>query len=62
MEHTVASLNIRLLKNGVDFGTENNLLKSFTFQVLDNGNPIFVKKGYNQINLSHFLFRSNHGL
>ena len=62
VDHTVVSLNIRLLKNKVDFGSDNNLLKRFVFQVLDNGHPIFTKTGYNQINLSHFLFRSNHGL
>jgi hypothetical protein len=30
--------------------------------VLDNGNVIFEKRGYNQINVSHFLFRCNQGL
>ena len=29
---------------------------------MDNGQPIYVKKGYNTVNLSHFLLRSNAGL
>lgn len=60
-EHTAVSLNIRLMKGGVDF-QDLGLLKYYTFTIYDNGLPFYIKKGYNQINLSHFLFRSNAGL
>lgn len=60
-EHTAVSLNIRLMKGGVDF-QDLGLLKYYTFSILDNGVQIYSKKGYNQVNLSHFLFRSNAGL
>jgi hypothetical protein len=45
-EHTAVALNIRLLKNGVDF-QDCGLLKYYNVAIYDNGNPIYEKKGYN---------------
>jgi hypothetical protein len=36
--------------------------KLFRIEVLDQGKTIFTKEGYNQITVSHFMFRSNQGL
>ena len=60
-EGTNAAFNIKLLKDGQDFG-EAGLQKDIQFDILDNGEVIYSKKGINQINLSHFYFRSNAGL
>jgi hypothetical protein len=41
-DHTSASLNIKLLKSGVEFGKIDNFEpKYFHLEVLDNGKPIF---------------------
>lgn len=59
-DHTSASLNIKLLKNGTEFGkAENFTPKYFYVEVLDNGKPIFHRTGYNQITISHIMFRCN---
>ena len=34
----------------------------FKFQVLDHGKVVYSKEGYNQLSLSHFVFRSSHQL
>jgi hypothetical protein len=31
-------------------------------EILDNNKVIFSKKGYNMMNISHFVFRANAGL
>lgn len=60
-DHTSTAINIKLLKDGVDF-RDADLMKHYFFQILDNDKIIMDKQGWNQINLSHFLFRSNQGL
>lgn len=57
-EHTLASINVRLMQNGVPMSTIG-LLKYFHLQILDNDKIVFDKKGWNQINLSNFTFRMN---
>jgi len=57
-EHTLVSLNVKLNKNEQSL-RELGLSKFFVFQILDNGKLIFEKKGYNQINVSHLMFRCN---
>lgn len=59
-DNIMASINLRLLKNGKDFPEE--VRRAFRFEVLDNNKVIYSKKGWNQLNLTHFLFRSNQGL
>jgi hypothetical protein len=59
-DQIIASMNLRLLKDGKDLTKECR--RAFTFEVLDNGKPIFSKKGWNHLNLSHFIFRANQGL
>ena len=61
MDHTSTALNIKLLKNGVEF-RDADLMKHYFFQILDNDKIILDKQGWNQINLSHYLFRCNQGL
>lgn len=56
----ISSFNLRLLKNNKDFSTE--IRRAFRFEILDNNKVIYCKKGWNSINLSHFMFRANQGL
>lgn len=58
---TLASINVKLSQNGQSFNN-HGLLRYFKVQVLDNDECIFEKKGWNQINLSNFVFRMNQGL
>ena len=56
----MASMSLRLLKGGKDLDQLEDFKKRcFRFEVLDNGKIIYSKKGFNKINLSHILFRSN---
>jgi len=48
------------LKANKDFAPE--LKRAFRFEILDNNKIIYSKKGWNSINLSHFMFRANQGL
>lgn len=59
-DNITSSFNLRLLKNGKDFSKE--VRRAFKFEILDNNKVIFSKKGFNQLNLSHFLFRASQGL
>lgn len=61
-DHTSASLNIKLLKGGEEFSAVEMPPKYFRVDVLDNGKPIFSQTGYDQITISHFMFRCNQGL
>jgi len=62
-DHTSAAMNIKLLKGGQEFGSvEGMASKYFRVDILDNGEPIYSETGYNQITLSHFMFRCNQGL
>jgi hypothetical protein len=60
-DHTSTAINIKLLKDGQDF-RDAGLMKHYFFQILDNDKIILDKQGWNQINLSHFVFRCNQGL
>jgi len=60
-DHTSTAINIKLLKDGVEF-RDADLMKHYFFQILDNDKIILDKQGWNQINLSHYLFRCNAGL
>ena len=63
VDHTSATLNIKLLKDGQEFSKiEGMAPKYFRVDVLDNGKPIYSQTGYNQISISHFMFRCNQGL
>lgn len=63
VDHTSASLNIKLLKDGKEFGSVEGMKpKYFKLEILDNGVPIYSQHGYNQITVSHFMFRCNHNL
>ena len=57
-DHTSTAINIKLMKGGVDF-RDAGLMKHYFFQVLDNDKIIIDKQGWNQINVSHLLFRCN---
>ena len=59
-DNIMASFNLRLLQNGKELPAE--VKRAFRFEVLDNNKVIYSKQGWNQMNLSHFLFRSNQGL
>ena len=62
-DHTSATMNIRMLKNGEEFNNiEGFAPKYFRVDILDNGKTIFSCTGYNQITISHFMFRCNQGL
>ena len=62
-DHTSAALNIKLLKSSQEFAQiEGMAPKYFRVDILDNGKPIYSQTGYNQITISHFLFRYNQGL
>jgi hypothetical protein len=62
-DHTSAALNIKLLKSGQEFAQiEGMAPKYFRVDILDNGKPIYSQTGYNQITISHFMFRCNQGL
>ena len=60
-DHTNSAINIKLMKGGQEF-REAGLMKHYFFQVLDNDKIIINKQGWNQINVSHLLFRCNQGL
>lgn len=57
-DNIMSSFNLRLLKNGKEWQSR----KPFTFEILDNNKVIYAKKAWNQMNLSHFLFRASQGL
>lgn len=59
-DNIISSFNLRLLKNGKEFPEE--VRRAFRFEILDNNKVIYTKKGWNQLNLTHFLFRANQGL
>ena len=61
-DHTSAAMNIKLKKQGMEFDKIEGMSKLFKIQVLDHGKVIYQKQGYNQITLSHFMFRSSHSL
>lgn len=62
-DHTSATMNIKMLKGPEEFEKVPNMKpKYFRVDVLDNGKTIYSQKGYNQITLSHFMFRCNNGL
>lgn len=61
VDHTSVCINVRLLKDGVDMDN-HGVKRYFNLEVKDNGKVIFKKKGSNQINLTHFVFRANQGL
>ena len=61
-DHTSAAMNIKLKKQGTEFDKIEGMSKLFKIQVLDHGKVIYQKQGYNQITLSHFMFRSSHSL
>ena len=47
-----------MLQDNKEFETP----KYFRVDILDNGKPIYSQTGYNQITISHFMFRCNQGL
>lgn len=57
IDNIIASINLRLLKNGKDIPKE--VRRAFRIEILDNNKVIFVKTGINQVNISHVVFRSN---
>jgi len=59
-DNIMASFNLRLLQGAKEFPAE--VKRAFRFEVLDNNKVIFSKNGWNQLNLSHFLFRTSAGL
>jgi hypothetical protein len=58
-DNTSAAFNIRLRKDGKDLEDKKRL---FRLDVLDHGKVIYTVDGYNQITVSHFMFRTNTGL
>jgi hypothetical protein len=58
-DNTSAALNIRLRKDGKDLEDKKRL---FRLDVLDQGRVIYTVDGYNQITVSHFMFRTSAGL
>lgn len=62
VDHTSASLNIKMLQDGTEFDkVEGMSPKYFRVDILDNGVPIYSQNGYNQITISHFMFKCNQG-
>jgi len=62
-DHTSATMNIKMLKGADEFDKVADLKpKYFRVDVLDNGKTIYSQNGYNQITLSHFMFKCNNGL
>mmetsp|Transcript_4779 Transcript_4779/g.7209 ORF Transcript_4779/g.7209 Transcript_4779/m.7209 type:complete len:304 (+) Transcript_4779:1450-2361(+) len=62
-DHTSATFNIKMLKGGQEFDLVEGLSpKYFRVDILDNGKPIYSMTGYNQVTISHFMFRCNQGL
>ena len=57
IDNIIASINLRLLKNGKDIPKE--VRRAFRIEILDNNKVIYVKTGINQLNISHVVFRSN---
>ncbi len=58
-DNTSAAFNIRLRKDGKDLDDKKRL---FRLDVLDHGKVIYTQDGFNQITISHFMFRTNTGL
>lgn len=56
----IASMNLRLLRNGKDLPTEAK--RAFRFEILDNNKVIYARNGWNMVNISHLCFRANQGL
>ena len=62
-DNTAAAINIKLLKGGQEFShVEGMTPKYFRVDVLDNGKKVHCCTGYNQITISHIMFRCNNGL
>lgn len=62
-DNTAAAINIKLLKGGNEFSNiEGMTPKYFRVDILDNGKKIHSCTGYNQITISHIMFRCNNGL
>ncbi len=61
-DHTSAALNIKLKKEGREFDKIEGMQRLFKLQVLDHGKVIYEKEGYNQITISHIMFRSSNQL
>lgn len=59
-DNTSAAINIRLRKDGKEM--EGDKKRLFRLDVMDHGKVIYTIDGYNQITLSHFMFRTNQGL
>lgn len=56
-------MNIKILKSAEELDKIPDYKpKYFRVDILDNDVPIYTQKGYNQITLSHFMFRCNQGL
>lgn len=53
----IASMNLRLLKNGKDLPTEAK--RAFRFEILDNNKVIYARNGWNMVNISHLSYRAN---
>ena len=52
-----------MLRGGEEFDhIEGMAPKYFRVDILDNDKPIYSQTGYNQITISHFMFRCNQGL
>ena len=58
-EHTQVAMSIRLKKEGKELDKIEGLQRLFRVDVLDHGKVIYSKQGYNQITISHLMFRSN---
>lgn len=58
----MATIGMRLLKNGKDLENFGGVIRTFTFELLDNGKCVFSKTGWNRVNIGHILFRANQGL
>jgi hypothetical protein len=60
-DHTNATINVRLMHHSESLN-KSGTLRYFKVQILDNDQVVLEKKGWNQINISNFLFRMNAGL
>lgn len=58
-DNIMASLNLRLLKDGKDLTQIEGMRAAFRLELLDNGKTVMSKRGWNTQNLSHILFRAN---
>ena len=61
-DNILASINLRLSKDGKDLCKHDNVRRTFKFELLDNNKVIASKLGVNQMNISHLMFRANQGL